>query len=160
MLAVAGGEVLEENAPGALRRELPHDVGEGHALAAGAIGVGIPAEKRQRLEMDAAHRGQTLEGEVEDAPELAEVDPAHDGGHQHDAQAGLGAVFHRALLQSGQRPTAKREMGGVVDAVELQEDGLQPGGGERLRVPVVRREPQAVGVELHEGAARESVRER
>ena len=151
VLAVAGGEVVEADAPGALRRELPHDVGERHASVAGGTRVGIPAEEGERLEMDAAHGGQTVEGEVEDAPELVEVDPAHDGGHEHDAQAGLRAALHGALLQGGQRAPAKGEMGGVVDAVELQEDGLQAGGGERLGVAVVCREPQPVGVELQEG---------
>ena len=79
-------------------------------------------------------------------PELVEVDPTRDGRHEHDAQAGLGAALHRTQLQSGQRTAAKGEVGGVVDTVELQEDGLEPGGGERLRVPIVCREPQPVGV--------------
>ena len=102
VLAVAGSKVPEVDAPSALGRELPHDVGESHAIdggiAGGGTGIRIPAEQSQRLEMDAAHGRQTLEAEVEDSSKLVEVDPTHDGGHQHDAQAGLGAVLHRTLF--------------------------------------------------------------
>ena len=151
VLAVAGSEVVEGDAPGALRRELAHDVGQRHAGVAGRANVGIPADEGERLEMDPAHRRQTFEGEVEDAPKLVEVDPAHDGGHEHHAQAGLRAVLHGTLLQGGQRTAAQGEVSVVVDAVELQEDRLQAGGGQRLRVLPVRGEPQPVGVELQKG---------
>ena len=108
----------------------------------------MPSGVRDRLEEDAVDRGM-LDAEAHDRAELVLVDPALDRGGQRDADPGGGAVVERRLLDRLQAPAANREMGGIVEAVELEVD-VNPERGERGREARVAREPDAVGVEHHQ----------
>jgi hypothetical protein len=108
----------------------------------------MPSRVRDRLEEDAADGGM-LDAEPHDRAELALGDPALDRSGQRDADAGGGAAVKRRLLDRLQTPAADREVGGIVEAVELEVD-MDPERGERGREAPVAREPDAVGVEHHE----------
>ena len=153
VLAVAGREVGERDAPAALLDQRAHRVRQRHPVRARVAGGGVASEQRQRLHVDAAHRRRVLEGVVQDRAEAVEVHAADDGRHQDDAEAGLRAAEDGALLDGGQRPPAERAVRLVVHAVELQEDGREARFGEPLGVARLRGEAQAVGVELEEAVA-------
>jgi len=151
MLTVAGLQVFEPDTTAALDGEGAHRVGQRHPALRGRDRVRIPAEERQGLHMDAAYRGQTLQSKVEDGAELIEVHPPDDGGHKDDPEAGGGTALDRLLLERREPPTAQCKVHRVVHPVELQEHGVEPGFRQALRVPVLRRQTQAVRVELEEG---------
>ena len=119
---------------------LAEPLGQLRAQPADHLDVGQPVERierrmppgvRDRLEEDAVD-GRMLDAEPHDRAELVLVDPALDRGGQRDADAGGGAAVERRLLDLLKPPAADREMGGIVEAVELEVD-VDAERGERGR---------------------------
>ena len=143
VLAVAGSQVVERDAPVALLREGAHGVRQRHPGGRVVPGA-VSAQQRQRLQVDAAHGGRVFQREGQDLPEAVQVDAARHRGHQHHAQTDRRAALHGAPLAGGQRPPAERAVRLVVDAVELHEHRVQARLGQALRVARLGRQPQAV----------------
>ena len=83
--------------------------------------VVVTAGVGDRLEHDAAHRG-VGDAVTNDGAELVEVHLSVDRGHQHHGKPSLGAALQRLGLRVAQVAAPEREVGGFLEAVELQVD--------------------------------------
>ena len=101
-----------------------------------------------RLDEHAGHC-RVVDAEADDRSELVLVDATLDRGGQRDADAGLGAVVERPDLLGGQRAAANRELGLLLEAVELQVD-VDPELGQCGREAAVTSEADPVRVEHHQ----------
>ncbi len=103
--------------------------------------------------MHPAHPREALEGEAQDRAHLALVHAPGERGHQHHAQARLGAGLHGPLLDLPQRPAPKGDIRRVLHAVELQVYAIKARLPQFPRVARLLGQAQAVGIELREGEA-------
>ena len=93
--------------------------------------------------------GRVPDAEAQDGPHLFLVDPALDRRGERDAHPRRGEVVERPLLVALQPLAPDREVGGVLEAVELHvyvHADLRQRRGEAR----VARQPDAVGVQHHQ----------
>ena len=76
---------------------------------------------RDRLEHDPADR-RVGDAEADDVADLVEVRLGVDRRDQQHGQAGVGAALQRLGLRRAQVTSPEREVGGLVEPVELQVD--------------------------------------
>ena len=126
-------------------------VAEGEALGFEFVAIDAPGEGH-RLKADAGDAIDVVDGHAHDVADLVIVDAAHDGGHEHDLDAGLAAVLDAGQLLFHQRCAAGAAVNVVADAVELQVER-----GQAVRFRLLREfrvgEHDAVGGRLNVGEA-------
>ncbi len=126
-------------------------VGHGEALLFQLAARDAPGEGH-RLEADAAHGVDVIDGDAHDVAHLVVVDALDDGRDEDDLDAGLAAGLDDPHLLLEQGFAARFAVNVVADAVKLQVDARQPGFAAALREIQIGQQ-DAVGRRLDVGKA-------
>ena len=123
-----------------------HHVGVREALH--RVELDVPAGVGDRLEDDALHR-RVLQPEADDRADLVLVHAPLDRGDERDGDAEVGAPRERLLLVGPQVLATDREVGRLLEPVELEVECGRADPRDLLRERAVAREPDPVRVEHH-----------
>jgi len=115
--------------------------------------AGMPSEVRNRLEMNPPHDRNMLYGESGQCTDFPVIDTGNDGGYQRDPKTCTAAVIDAALFVRQKKIAAQRLIDAVMHAVELKKDVIQPCVGKLFCKGRILCQTNAVGIELHIGAA-------
>ena len=126
-----------------------HDLGQRDAGSVFRRRQAAP-EIAHRLEVHGPDGGRLSNREIHDGADLVHIHARNQGGRQHDADPGLPAIADGLRLQPHELGAAKPLVDIVADTVELQENAVEPGFGERGEIVRLARDAHAVGVQLHE----------
>ena len=126
-----------------------HDLGQRDAGSVFRRRQAAP-EIAHRLEVHGTDGGRLSNREIHDGADLVHIHARNQGGRQHDADPGLPAIADGLRLQPHELGAAKPLVDIVADTVELQENAVEPGFGERGEIIRLPRDAHAVGVQLHE----------
>ncbi len=133
--------------PTCLRHELSNDLGYGDAVCVFRR-ARVPAKITHWLEMNATNPGNTLDGKIDDGPELVSIDSGNQRGHENDPQLVFHTVLYSKLLLLAERTPSQFLIDLVLQTIKLQKHTREPNSLESLRIVGLSRQTQPVGIDL------------